>query len=65
MYGPLMWHNATALANSPAASAPTQLSLLDSSMDEDQAALAALYDQISPSVVNISVEAVRDSCSTA
>jgi len=55
-----MWHNATALANSPAAAA-TQLTVPDSSMVQDQAALSALYDQISPSVVNISVEAVRDS----
>ena len=60
MYGPLVWQNATVLANSPAASVSAPLNLLDSSMDEDQAALSALYDQIAPSVVNISVEAVRD-----
>ena len=60
IFGSTVFRNATALANSPAATAPTPLKLVDSSMLEDQAALASLYEQIAPSVVNISVEAVRD-----
>ena len=60
IFGSTVFRNATALANSPAATAPTPLKLVDSSMLEDQTALASLYDQIAPSVVNISVEAVRD-----
>ena len=37
-FGPMAWHNATALATAPAATAPTPLKLVDSSMLEDQAA---------------------------
>jgi serine protease Do len=60
IYGPLVWQNAAVSAKSPAAGVYAPLNLLDSSMDEDQSALAALYDEIAPSVVNISVEAVRN-----
>ncbi len=57
MYVPLLWQNL------PIAAGPVALSQvaapaakLDSSLDEDQAALAELYTAVSPSVVNIQVE---------
>jgi serine protease Do len=60
LYGPLVWQSATVSASAPLASVSAPLAQLDSSLVEDQAALAALYEQISPSVVNISVEAAGE-----
>jgi 2-alkenal reductase len=57
VYAPLLWQSSSVAAQAPAAvTAPVQQ--LDSSLDEDQAALASLYEQLSPSVVNIAVESV-------
>lgn len=55
LYGPLVWQNSAVSANAPAASFAA-VTPVDSSLNEDQAALASLYEQLSPSVVNISVE---------
>ncbi len=60
LYGPLVWQTTNVAAQAPAAvTAP--IAQLDSSLLQDQAALASLYEQLSPSVVNIAVESVRDS----
>ena len=62
IYGPLLWQSTGAAAQTPTSAATTTgavpMQTLDSSLDEDQAALAALYEQLSPSVVNIAVESV-------
>ena len=55
LYAPLLWQSATVTAK-PGELMQAQIATVDSSLDEDQAALAALYDQIAPSVVNIQVE---------
>jgi 2-alkenal reductase len=61
VYGPLVWQNASVSASAPAANVSAPFAQIESSLGQDQAALAAMYEQFSPSVVNISVEAVRDS----
>lgn len=57
MYAPVLLQNMPVTAG-PATLAPAQApvaQLMDSSLVEDQAALAALYEAVSPSVVNIQV----------
>ncbi len=57
MYAPVLMQNMPVTAG-PATLSPAQApvaQLVDSSLDEDQAALAALYEAVSPSVVNIQV----------
>jgi serine protease Do len=57
MYAPVLMQN-TPVTAGPATLAPAQApiaQLMDSSLAEDQAALAALYEVVSPSVVNIQV----------
>jgi 2-alkenal reductase len=56
VYAPLVWQSSSVAAQAPVAAVAAPFQQLDSSLDEDQAALAALYEQISPSVVNIAVE---------
>ena len=58
IYAPLLWQSASVAAQSPAEAVVAPIQQLDSSLDEDQAALAALYEQLSPSVVNIAVESM-------
>ena len=58
IYAPLLWQSASVAAQSASAPVVASIQQLDSSLDEDQAALAALYEQLSPSVVNIAVESV-------
>jgi len=53
---PLAWQTVNVSANSTRAAVAAPALQIDSTLDEDQAALAALYDAISPSVVNIQVE---------
>lgn len=56
IYAPLLWQSASVAAQSSVLPVVAPLQQLDSSLDEDQAALASLYEQLSPSVVNIAVE---------
>jgi 2-alkenal reductase len=56
VYAPLLWQSASVAAQAPAEAVVAPFQQLDSSLDEDQAALASLYEQISPSVVNIAVQ---------
>ncbi len=56
VYAPLVWQSASVAAQTPVKAVAAPFQQLDSSLDEDQAALAALYEQLSPSVVNIAVE---------
>jgi len=53
---PLAWQTLSVSANSTRAATAAPALQIDSTLDEDQAALAALYDAVSPSVVNIQVE---------
>jgi len=57
---PLAWQTLSVSANPMGAPVAAPALQLDSSLDEDQAALAALYDAVAPSVVNIQVESVAD-----
>lgn len=53
---PLVWQTVNVSADSTRAAVAAPALQIDSTLDEDQAALAALYEAISPSVVNIQVE---------
>ena len=53
---PLAWQTVNVSASSTRAEVAAPALQVDSTLDEDQAALAALYEAVSPSVVNIQVE---------
>jgi len=53
---PLAWQTANVSAHSARIQVAAPASQLASTLDEDQEALAALYEAVSPSVVNIQVE---------
>ena len=53
---PLAWQTANVSANSARVEVAAPALQIGSTLDEDQAALAALYEAVSPSVVNIQVE---------
>ena len=53
---PLAWQTVNVSASSTRAEVAAPALQIDSTLDEDQAALAALYEAVSPSVVNIQVE---------
>jgi S1-C subfamily serine protease len=55
---PLAWQTLSASANPARTTVAASTFQIDSTLDEDQAALAALYDAVAPSVVNIQVESV-------
>lgn len=55
---PLAWQTLSASANPMRTTVAAPALQLDSSLNEDQNALAALYDAVAPSVVNIQVESV-------
>jgi 2-alkenal reductase len=55
---PLAWQTLSASANPAAVAAAAPALQIDSTLDEDSDALAALYDAVAPSVVNIQVESV-------
>ena len=55
---PLAWQTLSASANPARTTLAAPAFQIDSTLDEDQAALAALYDAVAPSVVNIQVESV-------
>ncbi|MBK8049910.1 MAG: trypsin-like peptidase domain-containing protein [Anaerolineales bacterium] len=56
LYAPLLLQSTPVAAQQPAASQiSVPIAQVDSSLDEDQMSLAALYEQLSPSVVNIQV----------
>lgn len=59
IYAPLLWQSASVAAQSASPAAAIQQ--IDSSLIQDQTALASLYDQLSPSVVNIAVESTASS----
>jgi len=62
MYAPLFWQSASVAAKPATLSQIAgPVAQIDSTLDEDQAALAALYEAISPSVVNIQVESTVQS----
>ena len=53
---PLAWQTVNVSANSARMEVAAPALQIGSTLDEDQAALAALYEAVSPSVVNIQVE---------
>ena len=53
---PLAWQTVNVSANSARVEVAAPALQIGSTLDEDQAALAALYEAVSPSVVNIQVE---------
>lgn len=55
---PLAWQTLSASANPARTTIAAPALQIDSTLDEDQAALAALYNAVAPSVVNIQVESV-------
>ncbi|HHY54579.1 MAG TPA: trypsin-like serine protease [Chloroflexi bacterium] len=55
---PLAWQTLSASANPVRTTVAAPALQLDSSLEADQNALAALYDAVAPSVVNIQVESV-------
>jgi serine protease Do len=60
---PLAWQTLAASANPARTTIAAPALQIDSTLDEDQAALAALYDAVAPSVVNIQVESVASAAS--
>jgi serine protease Do len=54
-YAPLLWQSDSVNAAPGARLLPAQSLQIDSSMSQDQEALAALYEQVAPSVVSIQV----------
>ncbi|MBW7883896.1 MAG: trypsin-like peptidase domain-containing protein [Caldilineaceae bacterium] len=57
---PMLWQTGGVSAGTKAAEIAVPAAQLDSSLDEDQAALSALYELVSPSVVNIQVESTAN-----
>lgn len=58
---PLIWSNLPVAADSPARLLPARTLQIDSSLFDDQDALAALYNAVAPSVVSIQVVALAPS----
>ena len=56
LYAPLLWQQAAVAAKPATVTLAAPMAQIDSSLNEDQEALAALYEAVAPSVVNIQVE---------
>ncbi len=56
LYAPLLWQQTAVAAKPATVTLAAPMAQIDSSLNQDQEALAALYEAVAPSVVNIQVE---------